>query len=100
MFQVKSPPSKNRNGPSSSSKTMLLALSEGSGGFSMILLHAGLGSFEADASMKRCLAARQRRVSFDEPPEIGIRSPGAITWRLPAFISRYGLLICSQRSVL
>src|SRR5438067_13334780 len=82
---------------------MLLALSDVSIGFWVASLQSGFSdrarSGAAEASMNRCFAARQRRLSLIEPGlDIGITSPGAITWRLPAFISRYGLLICSQRS--
>src|SRR5438552_14229786 len=95
VFQVKSPPSKNLNGPNCSSRTTLFLLSEPSVGLVFDSEQSGLGPAESAAGTKSCFAARQVSMGLAEPSVCfsGICSPGLLTTRLFALNSRYGLIL-------
>src|SRR5690242_5101284 len=98
MFQVRSPPSKNTNGPKFRTSTMLLALSVVSSGFEGASEQSGLGSKFGGTGAKCCFAARHRSERFN-PPAVclsTISDPGFRTFRLSDLKSRYGLIVASQ----
>src|SRR5947199_168206 len=67
VFQVKSPPSKNLNGPNCSSRTTLFLLSEPSVGLVFDSEQSGLGPAESAAGTKSCFAARQVSATLAGP---------------------------------
>src|SRR6266550_8781318 len=100
VFQVKSPPSKNLNEPSCSSRTTLFLLSEVSAGLVVESEQSGLGLGESAAGMNRCFAARHCKASLAAPSVClsAIASPGLITTRLSVLNSRYGLILARNQA--
>src|SRR5690606_41379955 len=94
------PPSNNSNAPYRTPKTRLLALSLVSFGLTVRSSQSS-PDFLSPAETVDCNPARQRSVTAG--PELacfnGMLSPGFTTTRLPAFISRYGLIQAFQREL-